>query len=256
MEALGGLARDFDELGRVGALFAEDFGLDAEFTGLPKQRAGLEVVAAGEDNVGVQLLDLREIGLVVLLREGVGLLADDLQIGSVLRGVLLEAGHERAAEVVVAGEQGDRLRAQQLVRGVPGGLPLDEAEEAVPEAEVAGRGHVRVNGVRRHQRDLLLLEDGGHRAGGKAVRARHEGRYLVLLDKLVGEGDRFLGVGPVVVVHQLDLFAEHAAVLVHLVHGYLDGVEGARAVRRRRSSQGHEKPHLDRLRAEGQGRNQ
>ena len=138
--------------------------------------------------------------------------------------------------------------------GVSGRLSLHHAQEAVPEAEVSGPGHVGVNGVGRHEGNFLLLEDGGHGPGGKAVGARHEGGYFILLDELVGQGDRFLGVGPVVVVHQFHLFAQDASRRVDLVKGDLDRIEGARAVGRRRAGQGNEQADLHRVRGKARGR--
>ena len=135
-------------------------------------------------------------------------------------------------------------------------LALNHAQEAVPEAEVSRPGHVGVNGVGRHEGNALLLEDGSHGPGGKAVGARHEGRYFILFDELVGEGHRFLGICPVVVVDQLHFLAQDASGGVHLVEGDLDRVEGARAVGRSRSRQGNEKADLHRVRGQAGGRDE
>ncbi len=48
----------------------------------------------------------------------------------------------------------------------------------------------------------------------------------------MGESHGVLGIGPVIVRHQLDLFPEQAALLVHFFHGQVNGVLHTEAIRR------------------------
>jgi hypothetical protein len=70
---------------------------------------------------------------------------------------------------------------------------------------------------KRDEGDLRLLEQGhhGHRRAGR--RAPDHGGDLVLLDQAGGKGARGVGVGPVVIDHELQLLAVHATLGIDLV---------------------------------------
>ncbi|MPM71595.1 hypothetical protein SDC9_118563 [bioreactor metagenome] len=171
-----------------------------------------------------------------------------------LSEVRVKALGEGRAKVVVADDEGDLFRLEELHRRVRRALALNRSEEAVAEGVVA-LCYVRVQGVRRDERYLFVIEYRGDRSCRKAVGARDKGGDAILADELVGQRHGLFRVGGVVVADEFDLFTQQSALFVHLVNSDLYGLVNAETVSRGKAGERGEHADLDRVsrhRAAGQ----
>ena len=127
---------------------------------------------------------------------------------------LLEAVGDRLPEIVVHGDHRDLHLAELVGDELRGALALRRSKQNAAERPVSLLGDVGMHGVSGDIGNAGLLEDGGGGAGRRRVASGNRGHDLVLADQLVGDRHGLIGLVLVVVDHELDLLAQHAALLV------------------------------------------
>ena len=70
---------------------------------------------------------------------------------------------------------------------------------------------------KRDERNMRVLEHGNHRQRRARGRAADHGENVVLLDQARREGARIVGVTPVIVDDELELFAVHSALGIDVI---------------------------------------
>ena len=189
-----------------------------ELAGLGHDPGGVLDQRRDHQDVRLQPDEGGELGVVVAIRLGEGLRAEDLHAHGV----------ERALHDVVAGLREGVVVPVEHARGLEAELPLGALQgagdhlplgERDPPDVVTDVGDALGSGVRdRDHRDLGGLRQGVCGGGGVGERGADDGAHLVLADEALVDGDALLLGGGVVLDHGLELHPPERAAPVDLVH--------------------------------------
>ena len=226
---------------------------DAHLIELALHHLGIVVINVGQDGVGLGIHQLLQLGAEVA---GTGLVEHGVHPGQPeLLGTLLAHRIAVLADRVVLEQPGE---LQRLGAGVVGLDEVDEARRLVGEAgnveDIGADGLQLVGGGVGDPHHLLLVEDLSRRQR-RAARIAAD-RHPDLLDVAQQVGGVHRGLGPALVVlhHQLDRPAEHAARGVHLIGGDLHAFVAVGAGNRAGAGQPDQHADLDRFALLGRGR--
>jgi len=245
------LAADLDEVRGVHAVGAEELRLHAFLARLLEEGRALVVDPAEIDEVGILGLDRGDdrVEVRLLLR---ALEADDLH------ALLLEVVLERLRDALAVG----RLVVQHVGRldfqGAGGELGAHRALHVVAPADaidvgIPAVGDLLVGVRRRDHRERVFLVDLRRGDGDAGVQVADDDHDVLVGDDVLRVGHADVGLGLVVVGHQLDPEAGLLQVALELLDGELRAELDALAERRLAAAERALRRDLDRSLALGGG---